>query len=360
MIVVDDASGDAERRRVCRRRTARSCCAATRTAAPAPHATPGSSRSPATTSRSSTATAHRRARLAAPLLAPLRRPAVAAVAPRIVGAADDRGRAGTGADARQPRPRRPAGAGHAGGRGSPTCRARRWSRGAVRSTSLGGAVFDGPCASARMSTSSGASQRRVGGSATTRPHRSRTPIPHWPQSALTPVPLRHVRRPTRRAPPGRDRSTGTASVADTHRRSPCWPAGPAGRRCRFAASLASTARKLQAADVPTAGLLPPMVNAAPRPGWDWVAISTHCRSRCCVAALRMRRGALAAARSRSVHRCRMVAAMGCRLRPGHARLFADQVAYGTGVWTGSVRARTLRALRPVAVWRPLRVDARRS
>jgi hypothetical protein len=39
---------------------------------------------------------------------------------------------------------------------------------------------------------------------------------------------------------------------------------------------------------------------------------------------------------------------------------ADEVAYGTGVWVGSARARTLRAARPVVAWRPLRSDTRRS
>jgi mycofactocin system glycosyltransferase len=35
---------------------------------------------------------------------------------------------------------------------------------------------------------------------------------------------------------------------------------------------------------------------------------------------------------------------------------ADDLAYGAGVWTGSVREHTIVAIRPVIAWRPLRID----
>ena len=36
---------------------------------------------------------------------------------------------------------------------------------------------------------------------------------------------------------------------------------------------------------------------------------------------------------------------------------ADDIAYGLGVWSGCVTARTLAPLRPVIAWRPLRIDS---
>ncbi len=147
----------------------------------------------------------------------------------------------------------------------------------------------------------------------------------------------------------------TLTVAAALARRPLLAVGAAG------IGTLALARTLRAADVPIAGLLPAMANAVRQ---TWLGLGrylTQFAAPVLLAALCMRRARFAAA---ALLLGPPLAAWARRrvLDPFRFTLgsVADEVAYGTGVWVGSARARTLRALRPVAVWRPLRVDTRRS
>ncbi len=129
----------------------------------------------------------------------------------------------------------------------------------------------------------------------------------------------------------------------------------------FGTGLAVTARTLRAADVPTAGLAKATANATLQ---TWLALGRYLtqfaapavvaglcakRTRWATASLALGPSVTAWIRNRALDPVRFTAAN-----------LADELAYGAGVWTGSARARTVRPLSPVIVWRPLRVDTRRS
>jgi mycofactocin system glycosyltransferase len=147
----------------------------------------------------------------------------------------------------------------------------------------------------------------------------------------------------------------TITVAAALARRPLVAAGAAG------IGAATMARALRAADVPTTGLLPAMANGVRQ---TWLGLGrylTQFAAPALFAALCSRRTRLAAT---ALLLGPPLAAWAPRrvLDPVRFTLgsLADEVAYGTGVWVGSARARTLRAARPVVAWRPLRSDTRRS
>jgi mycofactocin system glycosyltransferase len=147
----------------------------------------------------------------------------------------------------------------------------------------------------------------------------------------------------------------TLTVAAALARRPLVAAGVAG------IGAAAMARTLRAADVPATGLLPAMANAVRQ---TWLGLGrylTQFAAPALLAALCVRRTRFAAA---ALLLAQPLAAWAPRrvLDPVRFTLgsLADETAYGTGVWVGSARARTLRAIRPVVIWRPLRIDTRRS
>jgi mycofactocin system glycosyltransferase len=122
---------------------------------------------------------------------------------------------------------------------------------------------------------------------------------------------------------------------------------------------ATMARTLHAADVPTAGLLPAMAHGVRQ---TWLGLGrylTQFAAPALLAALCVRRARFAAA---ALLLGPPLAAWAPRrvLDPVRFTLgsLADEIAYGAGVWVGSARARTLRAVRPVVICRPLRADRR--
>jgi mycofactocin system glycosyltransferase len=145
------------------------------------------------------------------------------------------------------------------------------------------------------------------------------------------------------------------TVAGVLARRPVIAAGAA------AAGLVTTARTLRAADIPTVGLVPAMADAVRQ---TWLGVGrylTQFASPALLAALCVRRLRFAAA---SLLLGPPLAAWAPRRVIDPARFtlaaVADEVAYGAGVWVGSLRARTLRPVSPVVIRRPLRIDTRRS
>ncbi len=145
------------------------------------------------------------------------------------------------------------------------------------------------------------------------------------------------------------------TVAAALSRRPLVAAGTAG------IGVAAMARTLRTADVPTSGLLPAMANAVRQ---TWLGLGrylTQFAAPVLLAGLCARRTRFAAA---ALLLGPPLAAWVPRraLDPVRFTLgsLADEIAYGTGVWVGSARARTMHAVRPVVMWRPLRIDTRRS
>jgi mycofactocin system glycosyltransferase len=153
----------------------------------------------------------------------------------------------------------------------------------------------------------------------------------------------------------------TVTVAGLLMRRP-WLAG-AG----FLSSMLTMRRRLRRAGVPTAGLAPATLNATRQ---TWLGIGRYATQFAApaLAALLLtpgggcpvkRWGRRAAAASLllgppvTAWRERNPDLDPARFVMGH---LADDLAYGAGVWTGSARAQTARAIRPVIAWRPLRID----
>lgn len=129
----------------------------------------------------------------------------------------------------------------------------------------------------------------------------------------------------------------------------------------FSAALATTARTLRAAGVPTTGLGRATAGAVVQ---TWLGLGrylTQFAAPVLVAGLWSRRARLAAT---SLLIGPPVAAWLPRRDLDLVRFaigaIADEVAYGSGVWVSSVRARTLRCVRPVVRLRPLRIETGRS
>ncbi len=147
----------------------------------------------------------------------------------------------------------------------------------------------------------------------------------------------------------------TITVAAALARRPLVAAGAAS------VGAATMARTLRAADVPTTGLLPAMANGVRQ---TWLGLGrylTQFAAPALFAALCLRRARFAAT---ALLLGPPLAAWAPRRVLDPVRFtvgsLADEIAYGTGVWVGSARARTLRAIRPVVTWRPVRSTTRRS
>jgi mycofactocin system glycosyltransferase len=133
----------------------------------------------------------------------------------------------------------------------------------------------------------------------------------------------------------------------------------------FGAAVITMTRTLHRADVPTNGVVASMARATHQ---TWLGIGRY--------AGQFAAPALAVAAVAPGRRGRRLAAASLLLGPPLASWardrdaldplrfaaaeLADEIAYGAGVWTGSIRARTAVPLRPVVTWRPLRTDTRRS
>ena len=344
--------------------TARSCCAAARTAVPAPHATPRFAQVAGDVRRVHRQRLRPTAGLAAPLAGAFRRSAR-----RRRRAADrrrgrpTRGPAGTRASAAASTSAT-AGAGRRRARGSPTCptAALVVRRAALRRPD--GAVFDPRCGSVRTSIWFGGCTRRAGGFATTCRRRRPPRTGGAGATCCAPVPLRHVRRPAGRTTRGRARTARAASVAGARPSPQRWRA--AGRWSPLAspASVVAMTRTLRAGRRPDRTVsLPAMADrgaadrARPRPLRHAVRRSPAASPRCG----RDAPTAALAAPARSV--AGGVVAAPPRSTPSAFVLgnVADEIAYGAGVWTGCVRAphRARRSVRSSSC-RPLRIDARRS
>ena len=139
----------------------------------------------------------------------------------------------------------------------------------------------------------------------------------------------------------------------------------------FAGSVLTLRRTLVRADIPTDGVLPPMINAARQ---TWLGAGRYGTQFAAPALAAM---LLAPSRkSRSWHRrgVRQLAAASLLLGPpvtawqaGRPDLdiaryvaaqIADDIGYGSGVWAGCLRHRQFRALLPRVAWRPLTITAR--
>ncbi|HEY8301774.1 MAG TPA: mycofactocin biosynthesis glycosyltransferase MftF [Jatrophihabitans sp.] len=128
------------------------------------------------------------------------------------------------------------------------------------------------------------------------------------------------------------------------------------------AGAAATARTLHTADVPTTGLLPAMGRAVQQTFLGVGRYATQFATPLLIAALPKRQLRFAALALLLAPPMSAWTASRRRLDPLRYAVgaIADEVAYGAGVWTGCARARTAAPLRPVVIWRPLRIDARRS
>ena len=130
----------------------------------------------------------------------------------------------------------------------------------------------------------------------------------------------------------------------------------------FAASVLGMTRALRRADVPTTGVVAAMARATQQ---TWLGIgryATQFAAPALLAGLGSRRTRVAAAALLLGPPLAAWADDRRALDPVRFTVgnVADEIAYGAGVWTGCVRARTTEPLRPVVRRRPLRIDARRS
>jgi mycofactocin glycosyltransferase len=127
------------------------------------------------------------------------------------------------------------------------------------------------------------------------------------------------------------------------------------------AAFATTARVLRSADVPTTGLATATARAIQQTFLGIGRYATQFAAPGLVGGLVVRRTRLAAAALLCGPPLAAWAGQR-RLDPVRysAGMLADDVAYGAGVWVGSVRARTIAPLRPAVVRRPLRIDPDRS
>jgi mycofactocin system glycosyltransferase len=135
----------------------------------------------------------------------------------------------------------------------------------------------------------------------------------------------------------------------------------------FAASVISMTRTLRNADLPAEGVVPAMLHAVHQ---TWLGVGRYGVQ----FASPLLAAALAAPRLPGERHpwARRLAAASLLMGPGLAAWrtrrpaldparyalasIADDVSYGAGVWSASIRHRTLTALRPIVARRPLRID----
>ena len=153
---------------------------------------------------------------------------------------------------------------------------------------------------------------------------------------------------------------------------------PLAAAAGFGAALADTARLLRRAGVPTAGLVPATARAVQQ---TWLGVGRYATQFAAppVLLVALRRGpagrrlaaaslllgpALTAWRATRPEPAAGRAAGPAPAGPGPAGFvaarLADDLAYGSGVWAGCLRERTLRPVRPTVRRRPLRVETNRS
>jgi hypothetical protein len=136
---------------------------------------------------------------------------------------------------------------------------------------------------------------------------------------------------------------------------------PAVATGAFVGGLVTTARTLRAADVPTTGLAAATATATVQ---TWLGLGRYLtqfaapallaglcsrRTRPSAAALLLGPPLAAWLPRRDLDPVRFTLAA-----------IADEVAYGSGVWLSSLRARTLRSVRPVVRRRPVRIESRKG